>query len=238
MTLQRPLRLATYNIHRCIGRDQQFSPKRISMVLQQLNADVIALQELETHEDFGLDILSWFAECTGLQPIPGPTMFNESGNYGNALLVPKQDITRIQLDISFSRREPRGIIGCEFVHAGQRLRILATHFGLKRRERLQQCRSALELIRELDLQSPQQYTNVLMGDLNEWWPWAQVLRQLGQLFDLKKGRRTFPSHLPLLALDKVLVETGRAQSKLFAVDTELTRVASDHLPLVADLTFE
>src|SRR4029450_11894918 len=40
------LRIATYNIHRCRGMDRGTSPQRIAEVLREIDADVIALQEV------------------------------------------------------------------------------------------------------------------------------------------------------------------------------------------------
>ena len=40
------LRIATYNIHRCRGMDRRVVPRRIIVVLRDIDADVIALQEV------------------------------------------------------------------------------------------------------------------------------------------------------------------------------------------------
>lgn len=41
------LRIASYNVHRAIGTDRRFSPQRILDVLREIDADVVALQEVE-----------------------------------------------------------------------------------------------------------------------------------------------------------------------------------------------
>ena len=41
--------LATYNIHACIGTDGHFDPFRIVDVIREMDADIIALQEVEHH---------------------------------------------------------------------------------------------------------------------------------------------------------------------------------------------
>ncbi|RLT94997.1 MAG: endonuclease [Ketobacter sp.] len=229
------LRLVTYNIHRCVGRDGQFSPKRISDILQSLDADIIALQELETHADMGLDILQHFARCTGLHPVSGPTLFNERGHYGNALLLPSQKVTNLKLDVSFPHREPRGLICSEFHHKGQWFRVIATHFGLRRQERMLQCQRVLELLKDLKQTSSKPFCNVVMGDLNEWWPWSGTLRRLACDFAGARLIRTFPSSYPLFALDRILCEPGWGEIEYRAWDNPQTRIASDHLPLVADI---
>jgi endonuclease/exonuclease/phosphatase family metal-dependent hydrolase len=40
------IRLATYNIHKCRGLDRRTSPQRIAAVIAELDADVVALQEV------------------------------------------------------------------------------------------------------------------------------------------------------------------------------------------------
>ena len=52
-----PITIASYNIHRCIGGDGRFDPARVRRVIEELDADVVALQEVETRADGGLDLL-------------------------------------------------------------------------------------------------------------------------------------------------------------------------------------
>src|SRR4051812_26782166 len=39
--------IASYNIHKCVGTDGRFDPERISRVVAEIDADVIALQEAD-----------------------------------------------------------------------------------------------------------------------------------------------------------------------------------------------
>ena len=41
------LRLASYNVHKCLGMDRRRSPERIVSVLNALDADIVALQEVD-----------------------------------------------------------------------------------------------------------------------------------------------------------------------------------------------
>src|SRR5206468_7922998 len=78
------LRLASYNVHRAIGRDRRCEPERILAVLREIDADVLALQEVEAHDDGG-DMLAWLATETGFQPVAGTTLMRHDGHYGNGL---------------------------------------------------------------------------------------------------------------------------------------------------------
>ena len=78
---------ATYNIHRCTGWDGRYDPERIAGVLKELDADVIALQEVNSRDHSGLELLAWFSEQTKLRAIAGPTLLRHTGHYGNAVLT-------------------------------------------------------------------------------------------------------------------------------------------------------
>jgi endonuclease/exonuclease/phosphatase family metal-dependent hydrolase len=81
------LKLATWNIHRCIGRDGIMSPERCAVVLREIDAHVVTLQEVESRPGHELDVLAFLARETGTLPIPGVTMTREDAHYGNALLT-------------------------------------------------------------------------------------------------------------------------------------------------------
>ncbi len=78
---------------------------------------------------------------------------------------------------------------------------------------------------------------VLMGDLNEWFLWGRPLRHLHRHFDPTRAIATFPAGRPVFALDRVWTHPGSMLEDLRAHATPLARVASDHLPLVATLSF-
>lgn len=105
-----PLTLATYNIHRCIGRDGKLRPERIAEVLKELRADVVALQEVESRDHGGLDLLAHFTAHTGLAAIAGHNIYRHGTRYGNALLTRLPVVAMTRLDLSFGKREPRGAI--------------------------------------------------------------------------------------------------------------------------------
>jgi endonuclease/exonuclease/phosphatase family metal-dependent hydrolase len=122
--------LASYNIHGCVGRDGRYDRARVLHVLKELQADVIALQEVETHRG-GLDLLSYLAEGTGTTALAGPTLALREGHFGNALLTrfPVANVER--LDLTYHRREPRWALGADLdCGGGVKLRAVATHLGL------------------------------------------------------------------------------------------------------------
>jgi endonuclease/exonuclease/phosphatase family metal-dependent hydrolase len=223
-------RIATYNIHRCIGGDGVKSPQRIADVLRTVDADLVALQEVAYDPEAPGDILQFLADATGAQAIAGPTLQEGKGHYGNAVLtrLTPREVNRI--DISFRGREPRGAIQLGLVTASSTVSVLATHLGLSVRERRRQIARIAQILEETSAD-----VTILMGDLNEWFPWSRPLYRLKGLFAPLAAPPTFPARRPFFALDRIWVRPQRRLSRLHAFKTPLSCMASDHLPLVADI---
>ena len=225
------LRIATYNIHRCIGRDGLENPERIAGVLRGLNADLVALQEVAFDPDAPGNRLRFLAEAAGAQAIPGPTLLEAKGRYGNALLSRKAIREVRRIDISVPEREPRGIIQIVLEIRQKKVVMLATHLGLsfeERRYQMDRIMTLLESISNADV-------TILMGDFNEWLRWGRMRRRLKRIFDAFPAPATFPSRRPFLALDQIWVRPTGVLTTMQAYDRTPARMASDHLPLVADL---
>lgn len=222
------LTVATYNIHACIGADRRFEPDRIVCVLQEMNADVVALQEVEHHDVEGYDLLDYLAAKTGLTAIAGPTLTRETRHYGNAILTKLPILTVNRVDLTLPGCEPRGALDVTLAGNERRVQVVATHLGLRPGERRQQVRELLKLF-EIGLTD----TYVLMGDVNEWFLWGRPLRWLHAHFKRTPHCATFPARRPFMALDRLWVHPRRRLTKLEVHATPVARVASDHLPLKA-----
>ena len=222
------VRLASYNVHRAIGGDGHCDPERILGVINEIQPDVIALQEVEANDDGG-DMLEWLAKRTGFHAIAGTTLKRHDGNFGNGVLTRWPARAYNLVDLSWRRREPRGAIAVDVMCGGpNHLRVVATHLGLRPAERREQVQRLLRLF----TWGPDERA-VLMGDLNEWFLWGRPLRRLHRHFEPTPARNTFPAKMPFLALDRVWTHPGNILKDLRAHDSALARVASDHLPLVA-----
>ena len=220
------IKLASYNIHGGIGADGHFNRVRILGVLRELQADVIALQEVETGAE-GREILAYLAGETGLHAVAGPTLWRETGLYGNALLTRWPALDQQRLDLSVQAHEPRGALSITVACPG-RLQIVTTHLGLWPGERRYQVRRLLDLF---DVQRVM--PAVLMGDINEWLLWGQPLRWLHAYFKETPAPATFPSRFPLFSLDRIWVRPRRALVGVNVHVSEGARRASDHLPITA-----
>lgn len=228
-----PIRVASYNIHGGVGRDKHFVPNRIVEVLREIDADIIALQEVESRTT-GFDMLEFLADALSMQPIPGPTLLTANGDYGNGLLTHLPILSTRAIDLSYPNREARSAIDAELQAArcadAPVLRIIATHLGLHPGERRAQVQQLLSIF-EHDRNLP----TVFLGDINEWSLIGRPLRWLHRHFARTPAPATFPAHFPLFALDRIWVHPHNLLLVVSAHTTPLAREASDHLPIVANL---
>jgi endonuclease/exonuclease/phosphatase family metal-dependent hydrolase len=224
------LRIVSYNVHRAIGRDRRTAPQRILEVLREIDADVVALQEVEAR-DGGADMLAWLGEQLGFSAIPGTTLIRHDGHFGNGVLTRFPARSVLHCDLSWRGREPRAAIAADLDFSdGVPLRFVATHLGLRPAERRDQVTRLLKLFTDRPFEHA-----VLVGDLNEWFLWGRPLRHLHRYFQRTPSLATFPSRMPMLALDRVWTHPRTLLRKLSVHRSPLARVASDHLPLVATL---
>ena len=224
------LKVATWNIHGGVGTDGRYSSARIVDVLRELDADIVALQEVasqQAHEDF----LAEIERETGYHVAAGPLRQRVGSDFGNAVLSRYAFTSIARLDLAVRDYEPRGALDvCVHVRA-QMLRVIATHLGLRPGERREQVRRLIGAI-ERDVPHP----TVLMGDVNEWYLWGRPLRWLHTHFrEEPAAPRTFPSWRPMFALDRIWVSPAGRLRALGRHTSPLARVASDHLPVKAEI---
>jgi endonuclease/exonuclease/phosphatase family metal-dependent hydrolase len=231
------LRIASYNVHRCVGRDGRCSPDRIARVIDEVSPDVVALQEVEADETTGWprDQFEDLSSATGLSGIEGPALVEPPLRYGNAVLtrLPVRGFDRIEFGVP--GREPRGALRVDLDADGRRLRVISTHLGLRRSERRFQARQLLAWIEREGRRAPADLL-VLAGDINEWLPCSGALRLLrAGLGAQPASPPTFPAHWPCLRLDRIWVKPAEALAHVRTHRSALARVASDHLPLRVEL---
>jgi endonuclease/exonuclease/phosphatase family metal-dependent hydrolase len=230
MTIQHPhhLTVASYNVHKCVGTDRRFDPHRVAHVIAEMRADIVAVQEADKRFGRRVGLLdTGTLKEHGLHLLPLSRLPDGHGWHGNALLVRHATLSRAEC-IDLPGAEPRGAVVAELNLPAGPLRVVAAHFGLLRRCRMRQGAAILDAIRR----GPEMPT-IMMGDLNEWRPGRRSsLRLLEPLFgNLALGPASFPSRLPVLALDRILGWPRGILGGVQAHDTPLARVASDHLPL-------
>ena len=218
------LALATYNIHRCVGWDGRYDPDRVRDVIRELDADIIALQEVDSPDQHGLELAHWFGEESHLKVVAGPTLRERKGHHGNAVLTRCHHGDIRLVDLSLPGYEPRGAIDMDVTCQGEVVQLIATHLGLRPSERRIQVQRLLERV------GP---NCVLMGDLNEWWLWGHPLRWIKAMFGHVPALPTFPSFRPILPLDRIWIRPPAVLTDVTVHRTQTSARASDHLPLKA-----
>ncbi len=168
--------------------------------------------------------------ATGMKAVPGLTLRRKDTRFGNILLSAHPIENASLMDLSVGRREPRGAIVATLSIRGTSVRVVATHLGLKSRERGRQIRRILGKMRK-----PDRGIAILMGDLNEWNPFSPAALLLALQFRKIWSPPSYPSRSPILSLDRILVEPPWARKRIMAVKTPPAANASDHLPVVATI---
>ena len=229
------LRVATYNIHKCIGGiDRRYRPERVLSVLQAAGADVVLLQEVDdlvprSNWDRQVDLLGdalGFAHRAYF-----PNVRVRSGHYGNAVLSRRPIRSACNIDLTLGWRKPRSALHVEIeaVGGGPPVHLFNVHLGLSERERRWQVDRLLAgPFSELGSRAPV----IVGGDLNDVF--GTVRRRLLQAggFEARPIPRTFPAFAPARALDGIYVRGARLEA-VRRVETRSVRTASDHIPLVA-----
>ena len=228
----RHVRLVTWNVHSCIGADGVYDPKRTARVIHTLEPDVVALQEVDSrlgpHD--GQDVFTFLKNVIGGHAQEAKSISTTDGHYGQ-MLISRWPLSHSRVhDISVEGREPRKVMEARVDLPWGPLRVIATHLGLNGKERHRQF-GALAEISKIDAGTPR----ILMGDFNDWRARGQGHRVLSDHFDAYTAHRTYPARLPLLPLDRIWVKPGYLVTRTWT--SRLTRHASDHLPLAADLDF-
>ncbi len=230
------VRVATYNVHRWQGVNGRSKPDvaRAGFVISELDADVIALQEvLRPFETEGDDPLGLLCDELELHLAFAVTRRHRRGQLGNAILS-RFPITAISvIDISHSRIERRGALAAQVGHSGGGLGIVATHLSLVDRTRQRQVRTLLD--------HPQMNSgpSILMGDMNAWrnCKGSKELEENLNTHHNINWPSSFPSRRPLLALDRIYTR-GAEVVEVRHHDSPAARKASDHLPIVAEVVIE
>lgn len=238
------LRVMTYNVHGCRGMDGRISPTRISYIIEQFEPDIVALQEL----DFGRrrserhDQPRLIAEALGMFVEFCPTVIDRDEQYGHALFsfLPMNILRTAIFEKAIPRPhvEPRGALWAQLEIHHTTINLMNTHFGLGRRERLAQARELLgdEWIGKI----PESEPAIVCGDFNmtpRSHPYRAITKQLrdAQRFDGFVSRNTYSTLHPFTRIDHIFVSRHFIIEKVFVPRNDLIRVASDHLPVIADL---
>lgn len=230
------LRIATYNIHRCRGLDGRTRPDRITAVLRAIDADVIALQEVVGAGPHGGGHAEEIGAALGMGWVMAPARLLRGHQFGNAVLSRFSISEHHEHDLSWKTCEARRLQRVDIAVNGSTLHVYNVHLGTAILERRYQAERLATIVSDRHVAGPK----LVLGDFNEWMRGLATTLLSARLssVDLRnymRRRRTYPGVFPVLHLDHIYY-AGRVEIlDVVLPRTRLALVASDHLPLVADV---
>lgn len=238
------IRVVTYNIHKCRGLDRRVRPARIVEVLREMDADIIALQEVVSLRGGARekDQARFISEELNMKCSVGGTRIHNGGIYGNAVLTRLPLIETKNYDISVRGREQRGCMRADIsANGGGLLHVFNVHLGTAFIERRHQGRKLVNnaILNNEELSG----ARILVGDFNEWTRGLTTRLLAAHLTsaDIRTHlmrSKTYPGVLPFLHLDHVYFDDSLELEAMTLHKSRTAIVASDHLPLIADFRVE
>jgi endonuclease/exonuclease/phosphatase family metal-dependent hydrolase len=225
------IRVASYNIRKAIGTDRRRMPERVLEVLNEVDADIVALQEADRR--FGMRSAAipplLMDNQSGYRPVPLNVQVDSMGWHGNALLVRKEaEVARHDV-LHLPYLEPRGATMAEVAVKGATLRVFGMHLDLSGLWRRRQAAAVIHAAAQgADMPT------VLMGDLNEWSAGRGCLADFARHYSFAPCGRSFHARRPVARLDRIM-HCGKLTLKNCGVhESAAARKASDHLPILAE----
>jgi endonuclease/exonuclease/phosphatase family metal-dependent hydrolase len=232
----RTLRVATYNIHRCRGLDGRTRPERIAGVISAIEADVVALQEVIGSGPRGTSHIEEIGAALAMGWVLAPVRLLRGHHFGNALLSRFPIAHHAAHSLSWKTCEPRGVQRADVLVDGLLLHVYNVHLGTAILERRHQAERLAAIVSDRHVAGPK----LVLGDFNEWTRGraTELLTARLNSIDLRaalRRRRTYPGFFPLLHLDHIYYAGRVDVLRVELPRNRLSLVASDHLPLVADV---
>ena len=232
----RVLRVATYNIHRCRGLDGRTSTTRVAEVIRGINADVVALQEVVGAGPKSAGQAEELGAQLGMGWVMAPTRHFRSSLFGNVVLSRLPIVHHAQHDLSWKTCEPRCCQRVDLAMGEDTLHLYNVHLGTAIFERRHQAQRLGTIMTDKRVGQPK----IVLGDFNEWMRGqaTRILNERLESIDLRahlRRRRTYPGVFPVVHLDHIYYEGTVEVVRLELPRTRLSLMASDHLPLVAEL---
>ncbi|OYY90251.1 MAG: endonuclease [Sphingomonas sp. 28-66-16] len=228
------IKIASYNMHKGIGTDRQRNPARTLEVLQEIDADIVALQEVDRRfgTRAGVIPLAMIERHTSWQPVAFGARPHSLGWHGNTLLIRKDAIIVDCEQIHLPALEPRGAIAADIRTTSDGVvRVIGMHLDLSGLWRRRQAHAIIAHVAS----SVKHLPTILMGDLNEWSATAGCLHEFARHYSVAETGPSFHARRPLARLDRIMVSRDLKVTACGVHHSAKARVASDHLPIWATI---
>ncbi|WP_340110157.1 endonuclease/exonuclease/phosphatase family protein [Pikeienuella sp. HZG-20] len=228
------LKVATYNIRKCVGLDWRRKPERIIGVLAEIAPQIVALQEADRRfgERRGTLPAEELARTAKLRIVELPGSGASHGWHGNTILVGEDvEVRRIER-LALPFLEPRGALLADLAIHGQPLRVVGLHLGLRHGSRMAQARAVIEA---LD-QRADDALEIVMGDLNQWRGDRGGAEIISRRLAPAPTSASFHTSRPIAPIDRIFTSPELGVAEHGVHRSPLALRASDHLPVWAKLT--
>jgi endonuclease/exonuclease/phosphatase family metal-dependent hydrolase len=231
------LRVMTYNIHVGVGMDKKLDLQRIAAVINAEHPDLVGLQEVDrgVKRTEGKDEIAELAQLTSMNYAFAHNLDYQGGQYGVAILsrfpLEKTDHRMYE---NLREAERRGMIRVEIKLAGRTINFVTTHLDYQYEDgRVFETEQLLKFLEGVE--GPL----IVVGDFNDE-PAGGAYKLMQTKFEdgwvtakAKDAGLSYPADKPTKRIDYVFTrQRDRLRArKAWIVNT----LASDHLPVVADL---
>ncbi len=226
--------VASYNIRKSVGTDWRRDPKRILDILKEIDADIVALQEVDRRFGSRTTSLSpdLIEDTTDYAAIRFGVRKQSLGWHGNTILVRRGIEVLSQSTLTLPALEPRGAVLADLKVGELKVRVIGLHLGLVDLWRRRQAKSVLNQLDVLDEALP----TVMMGDLNQWTTEGGCLAHFAKDHNIIAPGPSFHSSRPVLAFDRIITTTDIEVHDCGVHRSDLAKRGSDHLPIWAKIS--
>ena len=216
--------------------DRRVRPTRVAEVLREIDADVIALQEVIGAGPAGGSHIEEIGAALGMGWVMASTRQLRGHQFGNVVLSRFPISHHAQHDLTWKTCEERCMQRVDVDVNGRLLRVYNVHLGTAILERRHQAQRLATIVADRHITGPK----IVLGDFNEWMRGltTSLLSARLKSVDLQKfmrRRRHYPGLFPILHLDHIYYDGPLEIVHIEVLRNRLSLVASDHLPLIADI---
>jgi endonuclease/exonuclease/phosphatase family metal-dependent hydrolase len=216
--------------------DRITRPGRVANVLREVDADIVALQEVLGAGPHGGSHIEEIGAALGMGWVMAPVRLLRAHQFGNAVLSRFPVVHHSQHDLSWKSCEERCLQRVDIDVSGRKLHVYNVHLGTAILERRHQAQRLATIVSDRHVTGPK----IVLGDFNEWMRGLTTTMLSARLksVDLRrymKRRRTYPGLFPILHLDHIYYDGPLEIVHIQVLRNRMSLVASDHLPLVADI---
>ncbi|MFC3040715.1 endonuclease/exonuclease/phosphatase family protein [Virgibacillus xinjiangensis] len=236
------VKVMSYNMHHAVGEDNRLDLERIAEVIEDADADIIGLQEVDHHwsarSDFKdqaklladrLDMFYTYAANLDVEPA-------EEGEprrqYGTAILSKYPILTSENYPLTrLGNTEQRGLLEAVINVKGNHVHVFNTHLALTPEER------ELQIQEVVDIAEQSKGPQVIMGDLNAIPESDEMVPMYAHYKDAFSGQDdayTYSAANPTKRIDYIFTSEDLGVQNSRVIDT----LASDHLPITTEILLD